>query len=601
MSFTKILNAMKKAWGSVWSYAMSHKIIAGIVVIVVLYGGYYAYGRITAPSTATHYVVATTATSTVVSAMTETGQVSASADISVESESSGEVLSIPVVAGQHVAAGAAIAYIDPTTAEQSLVSAEQDLQAAQISLAQLEEPAATSTLTSSENSLASAQADLVNAHQNGYNDISSAFLDLPNVITGLNTVLHGTTVPGRLSEQNENAYSDMVAPYDGTVVQYQTAAESAYQTAYASYTQALADFKATPRNADDATIESLINETYQTSADLSDALKASTDFLNFVDTTLSNHDLSIPSTLPTQINTLTTYTTTTNSHVVALSSDAASVTSDNRAVTAAQASLEQIQAGADPLSIQASQLSVQEKQNALAVAQQNLADTVVRAPFSGTVAELSVQQYQTIGNGTAVATMVSDTQSVDISVNEVDAAKLKVGQKATITFDALPNISIAGTVSSVNTIGTVSSGVVSYAAVVTFDTPNADVKPGMSATTDIITGSETGIVVPSSAIKTTNGRSYVNMFNPPLSAEAVTQAGASGVTSPSAPTPVMVTTGLSDDTNTVVETGLVSGEQVVTETIAGTSATTAKTSAAASTSIFGGARGGGGGAIRIGG
>lgn len=577
-------------WHSVRAYIVAHKVIATVVAVVVLYGCYYAYGVFTAPSTATRYVTTTVATGTVVAAMTETGQVSASSDISIQSQSSGEVLSISVAAGQHVAEGAAIAYLDPTTAKQSVVSAEQDLQSAQIALAKLEEPAATSTLTATENSLASAQASLVNAHQGGYNDISAAFLDLPTVITGLNTVLHGTTVPGRTSEQNENAYSDMVEPYDSTVVQYETAAESAYQTADASYTKALADFKSTPRSADDATIEALINESYQTAANLSDALKASTNFLNFVDTTLTNRNLSIPSTLPSQITALTNYTTQTNSHVVALSNDAAGVTSDERAVTAAQASLDQLQAGADPLDIQSNQLSIQEKQNALAVAQQNLANTAVRAPFSGTVAELSVQQYQTIGNGTAVATMVSDNQSVDISVNEVDAAKLNVGQKATLTFDALPNISIAGTVSSVNTIGTVSSGVVSYAAVVTFDTPNTEVKPGMSATADIITGSETGLVLPSSAVKATNGQSYVEVFKPALAGSS----GSTGAPSPSAPTRTPVTTGLSDDTNIIIETGLSSGEQVVTETIAGTSATPTTTSAAQSTSIFGGsARGGG--------
>jgi HlyD family secretion protein len=588
-------------WQVVKTYAVKHKIIATIVIVVVLYGGYYVYGIFTTPSTATRYVTTTTATGTVVASMTETGQVSASSDITVESQSSGEVLSIPVATGQHVAAGTAIAYLDPTTAQEAVTSAEQDLKSAQLSLAILEEPAATSTLTSTENSLASAQADLVDAHQTGYNDVSAAFLDLPTVITGLDTVLHGTTVPGRTSEQNENAYSDIVEPYDSSVVQYETAAETAYQTADAAYTKTLADFKSTPRDADDATIESLINESYQTAADISDALKASTDFLNFVDTTLTNRNFVIPSTLPGQITTLTNYTTTTNNHVASLSSDAASVTSDERAVTAAQASLSQLQAGADPLSIQSSQLSIQEKQDALAVAEQNLADTVVRAPFSGTVAALSIQQYQTIGDSTAVATMVSDNQSVAISVNEVDAAKLKVGQKATITFDALPNISIAGTVSSVNTVGTVSSGVVSYNATVTFDTPNASVLPGMSATADIITGTETGFVLPSSAVKTANGQSYVQVFNPPLA----NSSSNSGAASPVAPTRVMVTTGLSDDTNTVIETGLSAGEQVVTETIAGTSATTAtaKTSAAASTSIFGGASGGfggasGGGAVR---
>jgi RND family efflux transporter MFP subunit len=585
-----ILNTARAAWHSL----QAHKIIATFLGLVVLYGAYYTYGVVTAPSTATRYVTTTVATGTVVSSMTETGQVSASSNVSIQSQSSGEVLSLPVTAGEHVSAGAALAYIDPTTAEQNVTSAKESLQSAQIALALLEEPAATSTLTSVQNSLASSQANLVQAHQTSYNDISTTFLTLPNVITSLDTVLHGSTVPGRTSEQNENAYSDMVESYDSTVVSYRTTAESAYQTAYASYTQALADFKSTPRDASDATIESLLHESYQAAANLSDALKASTNFLNFVNTTLTSRNLSLPTTLTAQITTLTSDTTTTNTSVSALADDVASVTSDERAVTAAQASLDATQSGADPLTIQSSQLSIQEKQDALVVAQQALADTVVRAPFNGTVAETAVQQYQTIGSGTAVATMVSDNQSVNISVNEVDAAKLKVGEKATITFDALPTVSIAGTVSSVNTIGTVASGVVSYAAVVTFDTPNASVLPGMSATTNIITGTETGLIVPNAAVKASNGQSYVLTFNPPLAGSS----GSTGAASLIAPARTTVTTGLTDNTNIIIENGLVAGAQVVTQTIAGTAATTAKTPAAASTSLFGssGASRGGGGA-----
>ncbi len=575
------------------NYAAAHKIIATIAALVILYGGYYTYGVFTAPSTATRYITTTVATGTIVASITETGQVTASSNVSIQSQSSGEVLSIPVATGQHVAAGAALAYIDPTTAEQNVVSAQQALQSAQIALAMLREPAATSTLTSAENTVATAQANLVQTHQTGYNDISAAFLDLPNVITGLDTVLHGTTVPGRTSQQNEYAYSDMVSTYDSTVVQYQTAAENAFQAADAAYTQTLAKFKATPRDADDATIEALINESYQTTASLSDALKASTNFLNFVNTTLTNQHLPLPSTLAGHIATLTTYTTTTNSHVATLSADATSVTSNNRALVAAQASLAELQTGADPLSIQSSQLSVQMKQDALAVAEQNLADTVVRSPFSGTVALLSVQKYQTIGSGTAVATLVSDNQSVAISVNEVDAAKLKVGEKATLTFDALPNVSIAGTVSSVNTIGTVSSGVVSYDAVITFDTPNPSVLPGMSATADIITGTETGLVVPSSAVKGTTGQNYIEIFNPPL-AGSETSTGAPSLV---APTQINVVTGLSDDTNSIIESGLSSGTQAVTRTVAGTAVTTASP-AARSTSLFGGGGAAGGGSVR---
>ncbi len=586
---------VRVVWQKIQGYALAHKAIATIIALVLLYGGWSLYGRLTAPSTATRYVTATAATGTVVATMSETGQVSASSNIDILAKSSGEVLSLPVVPGTHVDAGSALASIDPTTALQNVTSARQALQSAQIALAKLQEPAATSTRTGAENASAAAAAALVQTHQTGYNDISTAFLTLPNVITSLDTVLHGTTVPGRTSEQNENAYSDMVESLDPSVVQYRTAAESAYQKAYAAYTKALADFKATPRNASDTAIESLLTESYAAAADLSDALKASTNFLNFVNTTLTSHTLALPTTLAPHIATLTANTTTTNTSVAALSSDVANVTSGERAVAAAKASLDATIAGADPLDVQSSQLSLQMKQDALEIAQQALADTIVRAPFSGTVAKVNVQKYATIGSGTSVATLVSDNQSVDISVNEVDAAKLKVGEKATITFDALANISIAGTVATVNTIGTASSGVVSYAAMITFDTPNQDVKPGMSATVSIITGTATGITIPSAAVKGATGQSYVQVFNPPL-ANSATSPGATSTTPP-VRTPVIL--GLSGDTEVIVERGLVAGDQVVTQTTAGATAATAASSAARNTSVFGGGstRPSGGGAV----
>ncbi|MBU6214536.1 efflux RND transporter periplasmic adaptor subunit [Patescibacteria group bacterium] len=560
----------------------AHKVISTVIILVLLYALYFLYGVMTAPSTAIRYVTATVATGTVVATISETGQVSASSNVSIQSQSSGEVLSIPVSAGQHVVAGAALASIDPTSARQNVTSAQQALQSARLSLAKLQEPATAVSLTSAQNAVASAQANLVQIHQAGYNDVSTAFLALPGVITNLDAILHGFVVPGRTSEQNEYAYNDMVIPYDSSVIQYQQTAENAYQTAYSAYAQTLADFKSTPRTASDSTIEALIAESYKTAASISDALKAASNFLNFVNSTLTNRNLSVPTILTTHLSTLTAYTTSTNASVAALSADTANVTSNERALAAAQAALTQVEAGADPLDIQASQLSIQMKQDALIQAEQALANTVVRAPFSGTLAKLAVQQYQTISNGTAVATMVSDNQSVALSVNEVDAAKLAVGQKATLTFDALPNISIAGTVSSVDTIGTVSSGVVSYNAVVTFDTPNQAVKPGMSAAASIITGTETGLLVPQSAVKTSNGQSYVQIFSPPLA----NSSGTTGATSSTAPIRAFVTTGLSDNTNIIVESGLLDGAQVVIKTIAGSSAT-AMSSAAQSTSIFG--------------
>ncbi len=593
MDSSRAVHVPYVAWRKIRAQVVLHKIWSTVAALAVLFGLYHFYAVFTAPSTATRYITTTVATGTVVAAMAETGQVSASTNVSIQSQSSGEVLSVPVAAGQHVVAGTALAYIDPTTARENVTSAEQALQGARIALAKLTEPAATSSLMSAQNTVANMQASLTAAHTAGYNDVSSAFLDLPGVLNGLDTVLHGYLIPGRTSQQNESAYNDMVQPYDTTVVEYSAAAESSFITAQNSYNAALAAFKATPRSASDAQIASLVQQTYQAAADLSDALKASTNFLNFVDTTLTDHAFSIPPILTSQISSLTAYTNTTNANVTALSADTTNVTSDGLALTSAQASLAQLQAGADPLDIQADQLAIQEKQDALAQAELALADTVVRAPFSGTVAALDIQQYQTITNNETVATMVSDNQSVAISVNEVDAAKLKVGQKATITFDALPNVSIGGTVSSVNTIGSVSQGVVSYDATVTFDTPNPNVLPGMSATVNIVTGVTTGLVVPVAAVQSAGGTSYVKIFNPPLAGSE----NATGAPSLVAPTDVPVTIGLSDTVNSIIQSGLTAGTQVVVETLAGAGAV-APTNAARSTSLFGAGRPGGVGAIR---
>jgi HlyD family secretion protein len=592
MDITRTHKSAAGIAGRAKAWATAHKFWSAIIVIAALIVIYYIYGALTSGPTATRYVTATVATSTVVETMTETGQVSASSNIAIDSQASGEILSVPVQPGEHVDAGAVLATIDPTAAQQSLENAEASLESAQISLAKLEEAAATSTLIDDQNAVANAQAQQVQAYDQAYDDVSSAFLNLPSVISGLNTILHGNVVPGRTYEENEAAYSDLISQYEPTVGTYEANAESSYQTAYTSFQSALATFNATPRDASDADMQTLINQSYQATASLSDAMKASTDFLSFVNTTLTNRETPVPSTLPTAIASLTTYTNEVNSSVSALSGDVGSVTTNADSLAAAQATLAQLQSGPDPLDVQSSELSIQQQQEAVAAAQQSLADTVVRAPFDGTVALIDVQQYQNIGNGTAVATMVSDNQNVDLSLNEVDAAKLQLGQKATLSFDAIPNVSIAGTVSQINTIGTVSSGVVTYDAVVTFDTPNTSVLPGMSASANIITNVATGLVVPASAVNTSaTGQSYVQVFNPPLAGSSST-----GVASATLPTQVPVTTGISNATDVLITSGLTSGEQVVTETIAGTQTTTAKSAAAQSTSILGGgARVGGGG------
>jgi macrolide-specific efflux system membrane fusion protein len=184
-----------------------------------------------------------------------------------------------------------------------------------------------------------------------------------------------------------------------------------------------------------------------------------------------------------------------------------------------------------------------------------------------------------------------------ITLNEVDVAKIALGDKATLSFDAIPNLTIAGQVVEIDSVGTVSSGVVNYNVQMSFDADGNDgVKPGMSVNAAIITSVAQNVLeAPSSAIKTQGGASFVQIFDtaPPAPTD-----GLPGSISTIPPRNQPVTVGISDGTMTEILSGLNAGDEIVTKTIS-----SAKTSAAtaAAPSILGAGGGGGriGGGVRI--
>jgi multidrug efflux pump subunit AcrA (membrane-fusion protein) len=193
-------------------------------------------------------------------------------------------------------------------------------------------------------------------------------------------------------------------------------------------------------------------------------------------------------------------------------------------------------------------------------------------------------------------TIITTQQNATVSLNEVDIAKIQLGQKVTLTFDAVPNLTIAGKVSQIDSIGTVSQGVVNYNVKINFDTNDAKIKPGMTANAAIITNvAQDVLTVPNSAVKNQGGTTYVQMFDTPLPAPL---PGVQGSPSSVPPTQQIVVVGVSDNTSTEIISGLNEGDEIVTKTI-----TSATTTTATAPSILGTPGGGnrGSGSLRIGG
>jgi multidrug efflux pump subunit AcrA (membrane-fusion protein) len=173
--------------------------------------------------------------------------------------------------------------------------------------------------------------------------------------------------------------------------------------------------------------------------------------------------------------------------------------------------------------------------------------------------------------------ILSDLSSMQlvVALSESEIGNVKVGQIATVTVEALEGRKLAAHVSEVATLSTSSSGVVSYDVTFQLDQMESGLKPGMSATAEVVVKQAEGVNVPTTAI----------------SADSVTVVrGGKDVRQ-------RVTTGLAGNTSTIILSGLRAGETVVLPAAASTSSSTSLTSRLSSRlgGGGGGLAGGGGG------
>lgn len=578
-----------------------------VFVVLGLLLCYWMYSAISTEDTETRYVLGAVEKGTLISSISGTGQVSASTQVDLKPKASGDVVYVGVVSGQEVKAGTLIAQIDAREAQKSVRDAEVNLQSAKLSLLKLEQGADTLSLIQSENSLSraketklEAEQALLSNYEAAFTSVSNAFLDLPNVMTGIQTILYTPNSQLSQNEQPVEYYANAIEQFDRRGKTFRDDVITKYTLARALYDKNFISYKSTGRTSDSKTIEELITETYTTAKAISDLLKSANNQILFYKDVLSTRNLAVKSYADTQLNLINTYTGEVNTHLsavlsarTAIDNEKNTIVNTERTIKESEESLKKLKAGTDPLDLESSRLSVATRENSLRDAKETLAHYFVRAPFDGTVATVAVRKGDSITSGTVVSTFITKDKIAEISLNEVDVAKVSVGQSVTLTFDAVDALTITGKVVDVSTIGTVSQGVVTYAVKINFDTNDDRVRSGMSVSAAVITDvKQEVLLVPNSAIKTQGNQSFVDVFSPALAIDAEAQ----GVVSDRLPTRIPVVVGASNDISTEILSGVEEGVQVVTRTI--TSTASASTQAP---SIFSaaGVRTPGAGATRV--
>jgi HlyD family secretion protein len=192
----------------------------------------------------------------------------------------------------------------------------------------------------------------------------------------------------------------------------------------------------------------------------------------------------------------------------------------------------------------------------------------VVSPIDGTVNEINIKNgddLATISSGSSKVTpmILGDLKTVkaSIAVNEVDISKVALGQKATLRLSAFDELSLSGKVEKMDSLGTIASGVVTYAVTIGLDVPDERVKPGMSVAASILSEVKSDVLmVPNSAVKSDAAGSYVQVMEGKM------------------PEKRLVKVGISNTTDTEIVKGLVEGDRVVTKTIDPNATTTGTTS-----------------------
>jgi len=173
-------------------------------------------------------------------------------------------------------------------------------------------------------------------------------------------------------------------------------------------------------------------------------------------------------------------------------------------------------------SLEAAKASLAVSEASFASAKTKLGKTQIVAPISGTVLSRAVEVGQTINAGMTTPvlyTICEDLGRMRLSsnVDEADIGSVSAGQKATFTVDAYAERTFDSGVTSVRNVASTDDNVVSYEVILSVDNSELLLKPGMTASVEIVTLLlEDALLVPNKALRfTPSDASSSSMGGPP--------------------------------------------------------------------------------------
>ncbi|MDD4409102.1 MAG: efflux RND transporter periplasmic adaptor subunit [Candidatus Pacebacteria bacterium] len=583
--------------------------ISIFLVIIIGCLGYYIFGTSNNQTSETKYTIAQAEKGTIMNSVSGTGQVSAYNQAAVNSSVEGDIIKLNIKAGDEVDKDQIIVVVDSTEAREKISNAEDALETAKLSLEKTkrglrDEELAVSQLDieNKKEAIITAEKDLETVKNDAVNDLEDvkdkAQTDLNKVYNdyiaeiknamdkSVDAIYFITDI--QYAHFNDNSQEGIkLASGKSGIVKDLFGLDDGGRANVNTLDKARAGIRAEILSLQETKDKDKANELY---IKIRDILSRTKDVINAiplndsVTTTEKTNILTRKTTIENEISTLTNKrqdvidqekTNNTNIDDITKKNEE-SIKAATDKIETAKTSLESaekqltLKTSIDPYEIKTQEMNVKQKENALQEAKDSLNDYYIKAPFAGVVASVSAELGNYVSGGSAIATIITKKQMAEITLNEVDIANIKVGQKATLTFDAIENLTVTGEVVEIALIGTVSQGVVSYPVKIILNDSNDKIKSGMSTSVSIIIDfKQDAIMVPASAVKTANNTSYILI---PSSVESIDKNNlpTEAIRLSNNVEQKTVETGKTSDDYIEVTSGLEEGDLIITKTVTST-------------------------------
>lgn len=168
----------------------------------------------------------------------------------------------------------------------------------------------------------------------------------------------------------------------------------------------------------------------------------------------------------------------------------------------------------DQFAYQAAQAAKESADASLSVAQSDLdraklmlTKASIRSPIDGVVLQRNIDVGQTVATSLEAPTLfvvAGDLKHMELlaNVDEADVGKVKIGQEATFTAEAFPDVQFPATIKSIRFASEVNNDVVTYKAVLSVDNTDLLLRQGMTATATILADRiDNTLLVPNAALR----------------------------------------------------------------------------------------------------